>query len=182
MQLYGADKVWHQLNREGIRVARCTTERLMKHLGLQGVRRGKVVRTTIPDKAVPCPLDRVNRQFKADRPNQLWVSDFTYVSTWLGWLYVAFVIDVFARRIVGWRVSCSMHTDFVLDALEQALYARQPERSDSLIHHSDRGSQYVSIRYPERLAEASIEPSVGSRYDSYDNKRSVVSRIKDARA
>jgi len=169
MQVYGADKVWRQLNREGVTVARCTVERLMKRLGLEGVRRGKVVRTTIPDHAVPCPLDRVNRQFKADRPNQLWVSDFTYVSTWQGWLYVAFVIDVFARRIVGWRVSTSMRTDFVLDALEQALYDRQPERSDSLIHHSDRGSQYVSIRYTERLSEAGIEPSVGSRGDSYDN-------------
>ncbi len=113
-------------------------------------------------------MDRVNRQFKADRPNQLWVSDFTYVSTWQGWLYVAFVIDVYARRIVGWRVSKTMHTDFVLDALEQALYARQPDR-DRLVHHSDRGSQYVSIRYTERLAEAGIEPSVGSRGDSYDN-------------
>jgi transposase InsO family protein len=169
MQVYGADKVWRQLNREGIRVARCTVERLMKRLGLEGVRRGKVVRTTVPDPTAPCPLDRVNRQFKADRPNQLWVSDFTYVSTWQGWLYVAFVIDVFARRIVGWRVSTSMRTDFVLDALEQALYDRQPERSDALVHHSDRGSQYVSIRYTERLAEAGIEPSVGSRGDSYDN-------------
>jgi putative transposase len=164
MQVYGADKVWRQLNREGVQVARCTVERLMKRLGLEGVRRGKVVRTTVPDHAVPCPLDRVNRQFKADRPNQLWVSDFTYVSTWQGWLYVAFVIDVFARCIVGWRVSTSMRTDFVLDALEQALHARQPERSDALIHHSDRGSQYVSIRYTERLAEAGIEPSVGSRW------------------
>jgi transposase InsO family protein len=169
LQVYGADKVWRQLNRDGIQVARCTVERLMKQLGLAGVRRGKVVRTTVPDHAVPCPLDRVNRQFKADRPNQLWVSDFTYVSTWQGWLYVAFVIDVFARRIVGWRVSHSMRTDFVLDALEQALYARQPERAHALVHHSDRGSQYVSIRYTERLAEAGIEPSVGSRGDSYDN-------------
>jgi transposase InsO family protein len=169
MQVYGADKVWRQLNREGVQVARCTVERLMKRLGLAGVRRGKGVRTTVPDYAAPCPQDRVNRQFRADRPNQLWVSDFTYVSTWQGWLYVAFVIDVFARRIVGWRVSHSMRTDFVLDALEQALYARQPERTDALIHHSDRGSQYVSIRYTERLAEAGIEPSVGSRGDSYDN-------------
>jgi len=169
LQVYGVDKVWHQMNREGISVARCTVERLMKHLGLHGVRRGKVVRTTMPDKAATCPLDRVNRQFKAERPNQLWVSDFTYVSTWQGWLYVAFVIDVFARRIVGWRVSSSMRTDFVLDALEQALYDRQPERSDALIHHSDRGSQYVSILYTERLAQAGIEPSVGSRGDSYDN-------------
>ena len=141
----------------------------MKQLGLQGARRGKVVRTTIPDKAAICPLDRVNRQFKAERPNQLWVSDFTYVSTWQGWLYVAFVIDVFARRIVGWRVSSSMRTDFVLDALEQALYDRQPERSGALIHYSDRGSQYVSILYSERLAQAGIEHSVGSRGDSYDN-------------
>jgi len=169
MQVYGADKVWHQMNREGTKVARCTVERLMKRLGLQGVRRGKVIRTTVPDKAAPCPLDRVNRQFKADRPNQLWVSDFTYVSTWQGWQYVAFVIDVFARRIVGWRVSSSMRTDFVLDALEQALFDRRPERADALIHHSDRGSQYVSILYTERLAQAGIEPSVGSRGDSYDN-------------
>jgi len=169
MQVYGADKVWRQLNREGHPVARCTVERLMKRQGLQGVRRGKIVRTTIADAAAPCPSDRVNRQFKADRPNQLWVSDFTYVSTWQGWLYVAFVIDVFARRIVGWRVSSSMHTDFVLDALEQALYARQPEQADALVHHSDRGSQYISIRYTERLAQAGIETSVGSRGDSYDN-------------
>ena len=169
MRVYGADKVWKQMNREGIVVARCTVERLMRRLGLQGVRRGKVVRTTISDMRAPCPLDRVNRQFKAERPNQLWVSDFTYVSTWQGWLYVAFVIDVYARRIVGWRVSSSMHTDFVLDALEQALYARQPERDGALIHHSDRGSQYVSIRYSERLSEAGIEPSVGSKGDSYDN-------------
>ena len=169
MQVYGADKVWKQMNREGTVVARCTVERLMRRLGLQGVMRGKVVRTTIGDAKAPCPLDRVNRVFKADRPNELWVSDFTYVSTWQGWLYVAFVVDVFARRIVGWRVSSSMRTDFVLDALEQALYARQPERDDALIHHSDRGSQYVSIRYTERLAEAGIEPSVGSKGDSYDN-------------
>jgi transposase InsO family protein len=169
MQVYGADKVWRQLAREGTAVARCTVERLMKHQGLRGVVRGKVVRTTISDSKALCPLDKVNRQFKADRPNQLWVSDFTYVSTWQGWLYVAFVIDVFARRIVGWRVSSSMRTDFVLDALEQALYARQPERDNSLIHHSDRGSQYVSIRYSERLAEAGVEPSVGSKGDSYDN-------------
>jgi putative transposase len=169
LQVYGADKVWKQLNRENVPVARCTVERLMRRLGLQGVRRGKTVRTTTPDRSVPCPLDRVNRQFEADRPNQLWVSDFTYVSTWQGWLYVAFVIDVFARRIVGWRVSRSMTTDFVLDALEQALYARQPADSGTLVHHSDRGSQYVSIRYTERLAESGIEPSVGSRGDSYDN-------------
>ena len=168
MQVYGADKVWHQLRREGIAVARCTVERLMRRSGLKGVRRGKVVRTTIGDAKAACPLDRVNRQFKADRPNQLWVSDFTYVSTWQGWQYVAFVIDVYARRIVGWRVSSSMRTDFVLDALEQALYDRQPDRN-ALIHHSDKGSQYVSIRYTERLAEAGIKPSVGSRGDSYDN-------------
>jgi transposase InsO family protein len=169
LQVYGVDKVWRQLQREGHRVARCTVERLMRLKGLRGVMRGKVQRTTFSDPKAPCPLDRVNRQFKAERPNQLWVSDFTYVSTWQGWLYVAFVIDVFARRIVGWRVSTSMRTDFVLDALEQALYDRQPERDSSLIHHSDRGSQYVSIRYSERLAEAGIEPSVGSKGDSYDN-------------
>jgi putative transposase len=141
----------------------------MKCLGLQGVRRGKVVRTTVGDMTAARPLVRVNRQFKADRPNQLWVSDFTYVSTWQGCQYVAFVIDVYARRFVGWRQSSSMRTDFVLDALEQALYVRQPKRTDALIHHSDRGSQYVSIRYSERLAEAGIEPSVGSKCDSYDN-------------
>ncbi len=169
MEVYGARKVWKQMNREDIVVARCTVERLMRRLGLQGARRGKTVRTTAPDVSAPCPLDRVNRQFTADRPNRLWVSDFTYVSTWQGWLYVAFVIDVFARRIVGWRVSTSMTTDFVLDALEQALYARQPDPEDDLIHHSDRGAQYVSIRYSERLAEAGIAPSVGSKGDSYDN-------------
>ncbi len=169
LQVYGADKVWRQLRREGHPVARCTVERLMRRQGIRGVIRGKVVRTTVSDPKAPCPLDRVNRQFKADRPNRLWVSDFTYVSTWQGWLYVAFVVDVFSRRIVGWRVSRSMQTGFVLDALEQALYARQPEQDKSLIHHSDRGSQYVSIRYSERLAEAGIEPSVGSKGDSYDN-------------
>jgi putative transposase len=169
MQCYGVVKVWKQLRRDKVHVARCTVARLMRRLGLQGVRRGQVVRTTVPDGKAVCPLDKVQRQFHADRPNQLWVSDFTYVSTWQGWLYVAFVVDVFARRIVGWRVSNSMKTDFVLDALEQALYARQPSHTDSLIHHSDRGSQYVSIRYTERLAEAGIEPSVGSKGDSYDN-------------
>lgn len=169
MQVYGADKIWRQLAREGTAVARCTVERLMRRARIRGVVRGKVVRTTISDSTAPCPLDKVNRQFRAERPNQLWVSDFTYVSTWQGWLYVAFVVDVFARCIVGWRVSTSMQTDFVLDALEQALHARQPDRDNSLIHHSDRGSQYVSIRYSERLAEAGIEPSVGSRGDSYDN-------------
>ena len=169
LKVYGADKVWRQLHREKQAVARCTVERLMQRIGIQGARRDKKVRTTVPDVNAPCPLDHVNRQFKATRPNQLWVSDFTYVSTWQGWLYVAFVIDVFARRIVGWRVSSSMQTDFVLDALEQALYDRQPEQTDGLVHHSDRGSQYLSIRYTERLAEAGIEPSVGSRGDSYDN-------------
>jgi transposase InsO family protein len=165
-QVYGADKVWRQLRREGFPVARCTVERLMRRLGLQGVRRGKTVRTTCSDAATPCPADRVQRQFHADRPDALWVADYTYVSTWQGFVYVAFVVDVFARRIVGWRVSASARTDFVLDALEQALYARRPA---GLIHHSDRGSQYVSIRYTERLAEAGVEPSVGSVGDSYDN-------------
>ncbi len=169
MQVYGVPKVWKQMNREGIVVARATVSRLMKLQGLRGAVRGKRIRTTIAHKSARRPLDRVNRQFKAQRPNQLWVSDFTYVSTWQGWLYVAFVIDVFARRIVGWRVSSSMTTDFVLDALEQALYARQPGADGTLIHHSDRGSQYVSIRYSEHLAEASIKPPVGSRGDSYDN-------------
>ena len=169
LRVYGADKVWRQLQREGHTVARCTVERLMRRMGLRGVVRGKVVRTTIGDARAPCPQDLVNRQFSAQRPNQLWVSDFTYVSTWQGWLYVAFVIDVFSRRIVGWRVSTSMRTDFVPDALEQALYARQPGQDGPLVCHSDRGSQYVSIRYTERLAEAGIEPSVGSKGDSYDN-------------
>ncbi len=169
LQVYGADKVRHQLGREGTAIARCAVERLMRRQGSHGVRRAKVIRTTFSDNKASCPLDKVQREFRAERPNQLWVSDFTYVSTWQGWLYVAFVIDVFARRIVGWRVSRSMHTDFVLDALEQALYARQPERDSSLIHHSVRGSQYVSIRYSERLAEAGVEPSVGSKGDSYDN-------------
>ncbi len=167
-QVYGVDKVWLQMNREGIAVARCTVERLMREMGLQGARRGKTVRTTLPDTSATCSLDHVKRQFNASRPNELWVSDFTYVSTWQGWLYVAFVIDVYARRIVGWRVSRSMHTDFVLDALEQALYERRPE-AHALTHHSDRGSQYVSIRYTERLEQAGIQPSVGSRGDSYDN-------------
>lgn len=169
MQVYGAVKVWKQLNRERIAVARCTVERLMERLGLQGAVRGKRIRATTPNEAAPRPLDQVNRQFSADRPNQLWVADLTYVSTWPGWLYVAFVADVFARRIVGWRVSSSMITDFVLDALEQALYARQPGKNGTLIHHSDRGSQYLSIRYSERLAQAGINPSVGNRGDSYDN-------------
>ena len=168
-QVYGARKVWLQMKREGISVARCTIERLMKGMGLQGVVRGKPVKTTVADKAAPCPLDRVNRHFKAPAPNMLWVSDFTYVSTWAGMMYVAFVIDVFARRIVGWRVSRSMHAAFVLDALEQALAARRPFADGGLIHHSDRGSQYVALKYTERLAEAGIEPSVGSVGDSYDN-------------
>ena len=168
-QVYGVDKVWRQLQREGLVVARCTVARLMRQRGLRRVRRGQTVRTTVPNLAAPCPRDRVNRQFRAERPNQLWVADFTYVSTWQGFVYVAFIIDVFARRIVGWRVSRSMRTDFALDALEQALYARQPQGDDALIHHSDRGSQVVSIRYSERLAEAGIEPSVGSTGDSYDN-------------
>ena len=141
----------------------------MRRRGMHGARRGKAVRTTISAAKATCPLDRVNRHFKADRPNQLWVADFTYVSTWQGWVYVAFVVDVFSRRIVGWRQSSSMHTEFVLDALEQALYDRKPSEDDGLIHHSDRGSQYLSIRYSERLAEAGIEPSVGSKGDSYDN-------------
>lgn len=166
-QVYGARKIWRALKREGWKVARCTVERLMRQMGLKGVVRGKPVRTTISHKAAPCPLDRVERQFRADRPNALWVSDFTYVSTGQGFVYVAFVIDVFARRIVGWKVSGSSSTDFVLDALEQALCAR--ERDGGLIHHSDRGAQYLSIRYTDRLAEAGIEPSVGSVGDSYDN-------------
>ena len=169
LRVYGADKVWRQLRREGTAVAHCTVERLMRLRWLHHMRRGKRVRTTVPDAMAACPLDRVNRQFKADRPNQLWVADFTYVSTWQGFVYVAFVIDVFARRIVGWRVSSSMQTDFVLDALEQALYKRRRERDSDLVHHSDRGSQYVSIRSSERLAEAGIEPSAGSTGDSYEN-------------
>ena len=166
---YGARKVWHQLRREGRDIARCTVERLMKGMGLQGVVRGKKVVTTNPDTAQPCPDDKVNRAFKADMPNQLWVSDFTYVSSWQGMVYVAFVIDVFARKIVGWRVSTSMTTGFVLDAPNQAICQRTPSETDKLIHHSDRGSQYLSIRYTERLAEAGIDTSVGSVGDSYDN-------------
>ena len=168
-EVYGARKVWRQLNRESVPVARCTVERLMSDLGLQGVIRGKPVRTTVQDKAAPCPLDHVNRVFHAPAPNRLWLSDFTYVSTWSGFVYVAFVIDAYARRIVGWRVSRTAHANFVLDALEQALHERRPVRRGGLVHHSDRGSQYVSIRYTERLAEAGIEPSVGSVGDSYDN-------------
>jgi putative transposase len=168
-EVYGVRKVWRQLGREGREVARCTVERLMGKMGLQGVTRGKRVRTTVPDKSAPCPLDRVNRQFKAPRPNALWVSDFTYVATWIGFVYVAFVVDAYARRIVGWRVSRSAHAGFVLDALEQALADRSPVSGGGLVHHSDRGAQYVSIKYTERLAEAGIEPSVGSVGDSYDN-------------
>ena len=167
--VYGVRKIWRQLGREGIVVARCTVARLMRGMGLQGVVRGKKVRTTIPDPAAPCPLDRVNRQFRTPAPNRLWVSDFTYVATWAGFVYVAFVIDTFARRIVGWRVSRAAHASFVLDALEQALHERRPIRSGGLVHHSDRGSQYLALRYTERLAEAGIEPSVGSVGDSYDN-------------
>jgi transposase InsO family protein len=167
--VYGARKIWHQLRREGEQVARCTVERLMRAMELQGVRRGKTVKTTVSDPATPCPLDRVNRNFTAPRPNMLWVSDFTYVPTWAGFAYVAFVIDVFARYIVGWRVSGSMRTDFVLDALEQALCDRRPIRKGGLVHHSDRGVQYVSIRYTQRLADAGVESSVGSVGDSYDN-------------
>jgi putative transposase len=167
--VYGVRKVWRQLLREGTAVARCTVARLMRAMGLQGVVRGKRVRTTISNAAAPCPLDRVNRQFKAPRPNALWVSDFTYVATWAGFVYVAFIIDVFARRIIGWRVSRTAHAGFVLDALEQALHERRPVRGGSLVHHSDRGVQYVSIKYTERLAAAGIEPSVGSVGDSYDN-------------
>jgi len=167
--VYGVRKVWHQLKREGISTARCTIERLMRDLGFQGVIRGKPVRTTLSDKAAPCPLDRVNRKFHAPAPNRLWVSDFTYVATWAGFVYVAFVIDTYARRIVGWRVSRTAHASFVLDALEQALHDRRPVHRSGLIHHSDRGAQYLSIKYTERLAEAGIEPSVGSVGDSYDN-------------
>jgi putative transposase len=167
--VYGVRKVWRQLQREGFDVARCTVARLMREMGLKGVIRGKPVRTTVSDKAAPCPLDKVNREFRAPAPNMLWLSDFTYVSTWAGFVYVAFVIDAYARRIVGWRVSRTAHASFVLDALEQALHERRPVPDGSLVHHSDRGVQYVCIRYTERLAEAGIEPSVGSVGDSYDN-------------
>jgi putative transposase len=167
--VYGVRKVWRQLRREGIPVARCTVARLVRRMGLKGVVRGKGGTTTVSDKAAFCPLDRVSRQFRAPAPNMLWLSDFTSVSTWQGFAYVAFIIDAFARRIVGWRVSRHARADFVLDALEQALHERQPLAKGGLVHHSDRGSQYVSIRYTERLAEAGIEPSVGSVGDSYDN-------------
>ncbi len=166
---YGARKVWHVLRREGRDIARCTVERLMRAPQIQGVVRGKKVITTNPDAAQPCPDDKVNRAFVAEMPNRLWVSDFTYVSSWQGMVYVAFVIDVFARKIVGWRVSTSMTTGFVLDALNQAICQRAPSEAGGLIHHSDRGSQYLSIRYTERLAEAGIDTSVGSVGLSYDN-------------
>jgi putative transposase len=168
-ELYGARKIWHALRREGLDVARCTVERLMKAMGIKGVVRGRRIVTTNPDASRPCPDDKVNRQFKAERPNQLWVSDFTYVPAWSGTVYVAFVIDVFARRIVGWRVSSSMSTQFVLDALDQAIFQRKSLRNKDLIHHSDRGSQYLSITYTERLTDAGIDPSVGTVGDSYDN-------------
>jgi len=168
-QRYGARKIWHALRREGKDIARCTVERLMKAMEIQGVVRGGKVITTNPDAAQPCPDDKVNRQFVAQTPNQLWVSDFTYVSSWQGMVYVAFVIDVFARKIVGWRVSTSMTTSFVLDALNQAICQRCPSKMDNLVHHSDRGSQYLAIKYSERLVEADIDPSVGSVGDSYDN-------------
>jgi transposase InsO family protein len=168
-QVYGVRKVWRQLRREGFDVARCTVARLMKKMALQGVVRGRRVRTTVADTAAPSPLDHVNRQFKAPRPNVLWVSDFTYVATWVGFVYVAFVIDAYARRIVGWRVSRSAHAGFVLDALEQAIHDRKPVSGCGIVHHSDRGVQYVSIKYTERLAEAGLVPSVGSVGDSYDN-------------
>jgi transposase InsO family protein len=166
--VYGARKVWLQLKREGFSVARCTVERLMRQMGLHGAVRGRQYKTTtIVDEAAQRPADLVQRNFKADRPNQLWVADITYVATWAGFVYVAFVTDVFSRKIVGWRVSKSLRSDLALDALEQALHAR-PKLGD-LIHHSDRGVQYISIRYTERLGAAGIEPSVGSVGDSYDN-------------
>ena len=166
-QVYGARKVWRQLNREQMPVARCTVERLMRSLGLQGAVRGRKCRTTIADDSAERPLDHVNRQFRATRPNELWVADFTYVATWTGFVYVAFVIEVFARRIIGWRVARSMRAELVLDALEQAIWSRSGIQG--VVHHSDRGSQYLSIRYSERLADAGAQPSVGSVGDSYDN-------------
>ena len=169
-QVYGPRKVWRQMGREGLRVARCRVRRLMRAMGLAGAVRGRAwVTTTHPDTAAPRPPDLVERQFSATRPNQLWVSDFTYVATWSGFVYVAFVIDVFSRRIVGWRAAASMRTDLALDALEQAIYERCDADTGDLVHHSDRGSQYLAIRYTERLADAGIEPSVGSRGDAYDN-------------
>ncbi len=169
-EVYGPRKVWRQLKREQQAVARCTVERLMRHLGLRGAVRGRRFKvTTIADAAALRPADLVTRQFRASHPNQLWVADLTYVATWRGFVYVAFVIDVFSRRIVGWRASSSLRSDLALDALEQALYERPVAESERLIHHSDRGVQYLSIRYTERLAEAGIESSVGSKGDSYDN-------------
>ena len=168
-QVYGPRKVWKQLRREGIRAARCTVGRLMRAMGLAGAVRGRAWVTTTHAADGGRPADLVDRQFVATRPNQLWVSDFTYVATWSGFVYVAFVIDVFARRIVGWRVSASMRTDFVLDALEQAIYARRGDALTGLVHHSDRGTQYLSMRYTDRLADAGIAPSVGSQGDAYDN-------------
>jgi len=168
--VYGADKVWAQLNREGMRVARCTVERLMRGLGLRGVVRGKTsVRTTLGDETASRPADLVQRQFHATAPNRLWVADLTYVKTHSGWVYVAFIIDVFSRYVVGWQVSRSLHADLALDALEMAIWGRRARRLDGLIHHSDRGVQYLAIRYTERLAEAGVVASVGSRGDSYDN-------------
>ena len=166
-RVYGAKKVWKEMNRQAIEVARCTVARLMAGMGLRGVVRGRRIKTTIPAVVAERPLDLVERDFTATRPNQLWVADLTYVATWRGVMYVAFVIDVFSRRIVGWRASASLRSDLALDALEQALYDRDTD--GDLIHHSDRGVQYLSIRYTERLAEAGIESSVGSRGDSYDN-------------
>jgi len=169
-QVYGPRKVWRQMGREGLRVARCRVRRLMREMGLAGAVRGRAWMTTTQSQPeADRPRDLVDRHFTATRPNQLWVSDFTYVATWRGFVYVAFVIDVFARRIVGWRVSASLQTDFVLDALEQAIYDRRGDASDGLVHHSDRGTQYLSMRYTDRLADAGIAPSVGSRGDSYDN-------------
>jgi len=165
--VYGARKVWKQLRRADIPVARCTVERLMRTLGFQGVVRGCKPKTTIPGDAAARPADLVQRDFNATRPNELWVADLTYIATWSGFVYTAFVIDAYSRKIVGWRVSGSLRSDLALDALDQALYARGD--TDKLVHHSDRGVQYLSIRYTERLAEAGIEPSVGSVGDSYDN-------------
>jgi putative transposase len=169
-QVYGPRKVWRELRRQGVQVARCTVRRLMGALGLAGAVRGRAwVTTTHAALEAARPPDLVDRDFTATRPNQLWVADFTYVATWRGFVYAAFVMDVFARRIVGWRVSASLRTDFVLDALEQAIYDRCGDASTGLVHHSDRGTQYLSMRYTERLADAGIAPSVGSRGDSYDN-------------
>ncbi len=167
--LYGTRKVWHQMRREGSKVAKCTVERLMRSMGLAGVRRGKTTITTISNPKSACPLDKVNRKFRVSRPNALWVVDFTYVHTWAGFVYVAFVIDAYARRIVGWKVSTAPTASFVLDALEQAIHARKPGPEDGLIHHSDRGVQYLAMNYTQRLAEAKLVPSVGSVGDSYDN-------------